>query len=117
MSGDHAVRLRDDAPGWGSVSDDIELTPEDPVLDGLSEEKAEDLVRSQWALVHHDPADSTESTVDSPFDPGEHTVDDLEAKLDDNEYTDGELDALEAAERDGDDRETALEAIEAAQEG
>lgn len=106
--GDHAVRLREDAAGWRRMTDDIRLTPEDPVLDGLTAREAEDLVMSQWALVRHEP-DADEPTP--PFDPAEHTVDGLTERLAENDYSADELDALAAAEAAGKDRETALDAI------
>lgn len=134
MSGDHAVRLREDATGWARVSDDIELTEDDPVLDGLTEQEAVDLARTQWALVHVPPVDGFEVTAtvsggesdtadagdvteaDPPVDPSELTLDELEADLDENEYSDSELDALEAAEEAGEDRSGAQDLIEAARE-
>jgi hypothetical protein len=57
-----------------------------------------------------DPAET--DAVESPIHPTEHTVDDLEAALEDGDFTGDELDAIAAAEADGDDRETALEAID-----
>ncbi|WP_135830642.1 hypothetical protein [Halorussus halobius] len=48
-----------------------------------------------------------------PFDPSEYTVDDLESELDSEDYGGSELHALAAAEEDGKNRETALEAIKA----
>lgn len=111
--GDYAVRLRDDAAGWRRMTDDIRLTPEDPVLDGLTEQEAEDLVLSQWALVRHDP---DADTPEPPFDPSAHTVDDLKERLDENNYSADDLDALAAAESAGKDRETAHDAIDSARE-
>ena len=111
--GDHAVKLREDAAGWRRMTDDIRLTPEDPVLDGLTAQEAEDLLRSQWALVAYDP-DASEPG--SPFDPATVTVDDLKERLDENDYSADELDALAAAEEAGKDRETALDAIANARE-
>lgn len=47
------LRLRDDAPGWAEV-DGPTLTPDDPFLTGLDEQRATRLVRSNWALVESD---------------------------------------------------------------
>jgi hypothetical protein len=106
---DYAVRLREDAAGWRRVSDDIRLTPDDPVLDGLTEQEADDLVNGQWALVPHDP---DQDEAEPPFDPSEHTVSELKEQLDENDYSAVELDALAAAEAAGKDRETAHDAID-----
>ena len=61
-------------------------------------------------------ADTDESTEESeaeaPFDPGEFTVDELEARMGDNDYSDEEREALAAAERDGENRTGAIEALE-----
>ena len=54
---EHAVRLREDATGWRKV-DGPRLTEDDPFLTGLTEAEAENLVRSNWALVHADAADA-----------------------------------------------------------
>ena len=53
----------------------------------------------------------SEEGVGPPFDPAEHTVDELESKLEDGDYGGSELHALAAAEEDGKNRETALDAI------
>jgi hypothetical protein len=111
--GNHAVRLREDAAGWRRASDDLRVTPDDPVLDGLTEQEAEDLLMSQWALV---PADEAGDEPEPPFDPADLTVDELHDRLDEADYTAGELDALAAAERGGKDRETAHDAIDSARE-
>jgi hypothetical protein len=110
--GDYAVRLREDAAGWRRV-DGPTLTPEDPVLDGLTEQEAEDLLMSQWALV---PVDEAGDEPEPPFDPADHTADELRDRLDETDYTAGELDSLAAAERGGKDRETAHDAIDSARE-
>lgn len=59
---------------------------------------------------------SGEDATESPFDPAEHTIDELEDQLADGDYTTAEVDALAAAERDGKDREGALDAIDDARE-
>lgn len=53
------LRLRDGASGWAEV-DGPELTPEDPFLTGLDEQRATRLVQSNWALVESD-AETAES--------------------------------------------------------
>jgi len=130
MSGDHAVRLREDATGWARVSDDIELTEDDPVLDGLTEQEAKDLAKTQWALVYCGPVDEIEVPVsfgsddgggeaevaEPPIDPSELTLDELEADLDENDYSAAELDALETAEEAAEDRNGAQDLIDAARE-
>jgi len=132
MSGDHAVRLREDATGWARVSDDIELTEDDPVLDGLTEQEAKDLAQTQWALVYCGPVDEIEVPVsfggdgdddgdeaevaEPPIDPSELTLDELEADLDENDYSAAELDALEATEEAAEDRSGAQDLIDAARE-
>jgi len=130
MSDDYAVRLREDASGWARVSDDIELTEDDPVLEDLTEQEAEDLVQTQWALVHAEDGDGTDDETDEsdadtgdgakvgepPVDPSEYNLDELEAHLDENDYSAAELDALEAAEEAGEDRSGAQDLIDAARE-
>ncbi|MDT3434692.1 hypothetical protein [Haloarcula sp. 1CSR25-25] len=114
----HVVKLRDDAAGWRRV-DGPHLTPEEPFLTGLSEQTADALVGSQWALEHSDveaaKAHRYGSTVE-PFAPSEMSVDALRDRLADGDYTADELDALETAETAGKDRTTALDAIHAARE-
>ena len=65
-------------------------------------------------------ADHTEQTDDSepepPFDPTDLTVASVRSNLDEEDYSSAELDAIEAAERAGEGRSTALEAIDAARE-
>jgi len=59
-------------------------------------------------------SDNTED-VEPPFDPGEATIDELEAQLEDvpEDVSDAELDALHQAEKDGKERDGALNAIDA----
>lgn len=115
----HVVKLRDDAAGWRRV-DGPQLTPDAPFLTGLTEQRAEALVSSQWALVHSS-VEAAEAhrygTAVAPFDPVALSVDDLRDRLDGHDYTADELDALYEAEEDGDDRKTAKEAIDAARGG
>ncbi|WP_049986831.1 hypothetical protein [Halobellus rufus] len=71
----------------------------------FSRSDAADVIRALRTPVASDP----------PFDPGEYTIDELEAELetDEDEKWDAEsLRALRAAERTGDDRTGALDAIE-----
>ena len=63
-----------------------------------------------------DDADTTSeepeaSEPEPPFDPTELTVATLRNNLDENEYSSAALDALESAERAGEERSTALNAI------
>lgn len=68
--------------------------------------------------VESEAPGSDEQYVESPFDPGDHTVDELRDALENipDDVTDAELEALAEAERDGDNRTSALDAIEAARE-
>jgi len=50
--------------------------------------------------------------AEPPVAPSELTVDELEATLDESDYSDAELQALRAAEADGKDRSSALDAID-----
>lgn len=115
----HVVRLREDASGWRRV-DGPRLTPDEPFLTGLSEQKADALVSSQWALVHSSVEEAKAhryGTAVKPFDPGSYSVDDLREELSAGDYTADELDALADAEADGKDRSTAHDAIDAARGG
>lgn len=112
------VRLREDAAGWRRVNGP-EVTPDDPFLVGLSAEEADALVGSQWALVPSTAEEAREfyggtAALDPPVDPADYTVDELRDELDSGDYSERELDALADAERSGKDRETAMDAIEAA---
>ncbi|PCR89315.1 hypothetical protein [Natrinema ejinorense] len=51
-----------------------------------------------------------------PFPPQERTVEEIQDTLDEYDYPEDALEALEAAERDGKDRDTALDAITEARE-
>jgi len=59
-----------------------------------------------------DPPDE----VEAPFDPSDHTVAELSDELADADLSDAELAAIADAERAGDDRTGALDAIESEQE-
>lgn len=117
--GPHVVRLRDDAAGWREL-DGPTLTPDEPFLCGLSEQRANALVRSNWAL-RHSTANAAEAhrygSAVAPFAPGDYSVDDLRDELGERDLTADELDALADAEREGKDRSTALDAIDVAREG
>ena len=54
--------------------------------------------------------------AEPPFDPTEKTVGELEELLEEDDYSAAELDAIAAAEQAGEDRSTALDAIDAARE-
>jgi len=60
-----------------------------------------------------DDTDAPDET-DPPFDPGDTTVAELEDILDESSYSGDELDALSASEREGENRQTAHDAIDAA---
>lgn len=110
----HVVKLRDDAAGWRRV-DGPRLTTDEPYLTGLSEQRADALVSSQWALVHATVEEARAHRYGgdvAPFDPGEYSVDELRDKLASGEYTAAEYDALHDAEADGNNRTTALDAID-----
>ncbi|WP_435075289.1 hypothetical protein [Halorubrum sp. HHNYT27] len=112
----HVIRLREDAAGWREV-DGPRLTPDEPFLTGLSAERAESLVGSNWALRPSDVDEATayrQGAETPPFDPGEYTIDELTAALADAEYDAAALDALYDAEADGKDRTGALDVIDAA---
>lgn len=91
--GDYAVRLRDDSAGWRRISDDVRLTPDDPVLDGLTEAEADELVSRQWALVPVEDADGTDDVDDGDPDDTDDEADaaDETAETCDVVKTDGEV--------------------------
>lgn len=64
-----------------------------------------------------DGGDTEAEPAATPFDPGGYTIDDLESELSDGDYSDDELDALADAERNGQDREGALDTIDSHREG
>lgn len=64
-----------------------------------------------------EPADNESTEADeteAPFDPSEQTIDELETRLEENDFSDAELDALADAESNGKDREGATDAIDEA---
>jgi len=73
-------------------------------------------VAERIAEAHpHDVATVDErDTTESPLDPDDHTVTELQDALATGEYTDEQLAALKTAEQAGKDRTTAIEAITAA---
>lgn len=56
--------------------------------------------------------ETPDAVADAPFDPGDYSVGSLRDELDDRDLSDDDLAALADAERAGDDRTTALDAIE-----
>lgn len=86
----------------------------------LPDHVADALADSLEAVDDEDEDENEDEEADSeaepPFDPGEHSVDDLRDRLDEGDYSDAELDALADAEAAGDDRSTAQDAIDAARE-
>lgn len=59
-------------------------------------------------------SESEAEVADPPLDPTSLSVNQLESELDAGDFSDEELDAIEQAERDGEERTTALDAIESA---
>jgi hypothetical protein len=59
-----------------------------------------------------EPTPEAEDEAGPPFDPSDHSVDDLRDELDAGDYDADELEALRTAETTGDNRTTALEAID-----
>lgn len=65
-----------------------------------------------YERVEGDESEDGESEdVEPPFDPTEYTVDELDSRLADNDYTDDELAALRDAEESGEGRTSALDVI------
>jgi hypothetical protein len=61
--------------------------------------------------------DASADDPESPFDPGEYTIDELEDELVSSEYSDAELAALRLAEMEGGDRTGAKDVIDDHLEG
>jgi len=71
-----------------------------------------------FVAVEEGDSDESDDEAEPPFDPGAATVEELRDTLDKipDDVTDAELDALYRAETEGKNRETALDAIDAARE-
>lgn len=102
------------------LGDDSPLEFEDGEAVVDDEETARDLVRRHTHIELGGPVagaeEASEPAVESPpFDPAEKTVSELEDALEDEDYdwNDAALRGLREAEADGENRETALEAIDA----
>jgi hypothetical protein len=105
-------------PGHGNVAVD-----EEGYLDVENDavvERAMSMLADAYDVEYTDDGnvvfeeDGPPDDVELPVDPSEHTVSDLEKALADVELSDTEREALLDAERDGKDRDTAIEAIEEA---
>lgn len=121
-STDYVVRLREDAAGWRKV-DGPHLTPDDPFLTGLTEQEAEDLYRSNWALKRssveearefYGDADTSGDDAAEPLDPhpSDLTNDEVATLAGNTDDADRLRQVLEA-ERAGQDRKGATDALEA----
>jgi hypothetical protein len=76
--------------------------------------EAVDESRAGPADADDDAAADDVEAADPPVDPSELTVDELEAELDEADWGDSALQGLRDAEAAGKNRETALDAIDAA---
>jgi len=80
-------------------------TGESDDVDGSAEDEADE------------DGDETVFPADEPpFDPAEHTVDEIETLLEENDYDEPKLLALYSAEAEAGERQTALAAIEDAED-
>lgn len=61
------------------------------------------------ATVDDSNSSTSTETVDTPYDPNEHTIKELRTML--NDLSDSQREALVAAERDGKNRETAIQVL------
>jgi hypothetical protein len=75
---------------------------------------AERIVAAHPDKVERVDTDDGVTAAEGVVDPGAFSVAELRDHLADADYDEDDLDALAAAERDGDDRTTALDAIDAA---
>jgi len=108
------------APSNVDVDGDTVAVDEDGVFE-VPEERAGWLHRfaeaydeTPDALVREE--DGPPDEAEAPFDPCDLTVDELTSALEDDDLDSDDLDALAAAEADGKDRDTALDAIDAHRE-
>lgn len=80
---------------------------------GAAEETGNTETAAEDSETQDESAEDTDTEpADAPFDPGEYTIAELDGELDDRDLSDEELDALAEAERNGDDREGALDTID-----
>lgn len=105
-------------PGHGNVTVD-----EDGYLDveEAAAERAMTLLADAYDVEYTDDGDVVfeedgppDDDVEPPFDPSDYTIDELEAELAERELSDDERSALLKAEREGDGRTGAVDAIEEA---
>lgn len=118
------VELQCSRSGWSTVRDP-ETGDRVSLSTDVDEETAARLVdRYDPVSYATDPADTDDGDdgdgedgdVEPPFTPGEKTIDELEDELANTDYDDAELEALADAERDGENRDGALDVIEEASE-
>jgi biopolymer transport protein ExbD len=104
-------------PGHGNVSVDEDGYLSD--LDEATAERAMSVLGDAYEVEYDETGDVVVETDDEKSlfleqQPGEYTIDELEAALADTELTDSERTALVESERNGKDRGGAVEAIEEA---
>lgn len=98
----------------GHVLDEVPLVFKDGEAIVEDQETARALARRHTHIHVIGAVQDADNGVAAPFDPGALTVAELESRLSDGAHSPTELEALCDAEADGDDRETALDAINAA---
>ena len=97
-----AVRYVGTASRYRLTNGDVDVTTDDPVVE----------VDEDTATYLLEETDQFESADDAALlNPSDYTVDELEAELEGLELSDADREALLDAERDGDARETAIDAI------
>lgn len=101
----------DQADTEDAADTDAEAAAEDEYdADAADEYDAED--EDEYEAGTRDAQAADAEAADAPLDPDEYTIDELETELADGDYSADELDALAAAERDGQDRTGATDAID-----
>ena len=81
------------------------------------QERAEqylDHASDNWVKANATSEDENgnEDETSPPFDPADYTVEELEDEMGGGEFSDAEREALADAERDGEDRSSAIETLE-----
>jgi len=95
-----------------TFADGVTTVPDDDPLDWLSRYPALDVADESDAPDTDPDADAWDET-DVPFDPRALTVDEVRAAVDEYDLSDEQRRDLAELERAGDDRTTALDAIDA----
>lgn len=93
----------------------VSMDASEPQTVGPSDATADSEDSSDSALdADADASDSDTESVDPPFDPSaeDRSVDDVETKLEEGDYSAAELDALAEAEANGKDRKGVADAID-----